>query len=315
MAEAKKFKIGGIWYNVKDETARNGKVSKSGDTMTGTIVLADTGLRTPEPGGYETDKFGNFKHTSDTATNTWNIKSYDGTDVFGINFETGTVTKGIWGGNSIPIEKGGTGKTNAADAWSALGGGSIGKKSSLAASDIPNLSTDKLTSGTLPIDRGGTGKTNAADAWSALGGGSIGKKSSLAASDIPNLSTDKLTSGTLPIARGGTGGTDSGWLTLSTSSSYTGTIYYRKIGTFCEVVSHGALKLTAALTDTGGTLLNTLPSGYRPSKEFYCATSSTYSSGVLQIGPNGNMRFYKERSLENWDTGRTFYIHTFFFCS
>lgn len=60
---------------------------------------------------------------------------------------------------TLPIAQGGTGKTTAADAWDALGGGSIGKKDSLAASDIPNHSTSKLTSGTLGIARGGTGST------------------------------------------------------------------------------------------------------------------------------------------------------------
>lgn len=60
---------------------------------------------------------------------------------------------------TLPIAQGGTGKTSAADAWGALGGGSIGKKNSLAASDIPNHSTSKLTSGTLGIARGGTGST------------------------------------------------------------------------------------------------------------------------------------------------------------
>lgn len=52
-------------------------------------------------------------------------------------------------GQIVPIKNGGTGASTAADAWAALGGGSIGKKSSLAASDI--------TSGTLGIERGGTG--------------------------------------------------------------------------------------------------------------------------------------------------------------
>ena len=33
MADAKKFKIGGIWYNVKDETARN-ELSGKQDTLT-----------------------------------------------------------------------------------------------------------------------------------------------------------------------------------------------------------------------------------------------------------------------------------------
>ena len=34
---------------------------------------------------------------------------------------------------------------------------------SLAATDIPNISTDKLTSGTLPVGRGGTGQTTIAN--------------------------------------------------------------------------------------------------------------------------------------------------------
>lgn len=61
---------------------------------------------------------------------------------------------------TLPIAQGGTGATSAADAWDALGGGAIGKKDSLAASDIPNHSTSKLTSGTLGIARGGTGFTS-----------------------------------------------------------------------------------------------------------------------------------------------------------
>ena len=57
---------------------------------------------------------------------------------------------------------------SAANTWTAIGGGSIGKKSSLSASDIPSLSTDKLTSGTLPISRGGTGASSAASARANL---------------------------------------------------------------------------------------------------------------------------------------------------
>jgi len=50
---------------------------------------------------------------------------------------------------TVAIANGGTGKTTAAEAWTALGGGAIGKKNSLAASDIPNLDASKVTSGTL----------------------------------------------------------------------------------------------------------------------------------------------------------------------
>ena len=43
----------------------------------------------------------------------------------------------------------------------------------LAAADIPNLDTSKLTSGTLPVARGGTGGTDQASARSGLGIGSM----------------------------------------------------------------------------------------------------------------------------------------------
>ena len=58
---------------------------------------------------------------------------------------------------ALPISSGGTGATSAADAWTALGGGSVGKKNSLSASDIPNIPTSKLNDGVLGTARGGTG--------------------------------------------------------------------------------------------------------------------------------------------------------------
>ena len=70
-----------------------------------------------------------------------------------------TLAGGLTLGSPLTIANGGTGETTAAAAWTALGGGTIGKKNSLAASDIPNHSTSKLTSGTLGIARGGTGST------------------------------------------------------------------------------------------------------------------------------------------------------------
>lgn len=88
---------------------------------------------------------------------------------------------------TVPISRGGTGANTAENAWEALGGGTIGKKSVLSASDIPNHSTSKLTSGTLPIERGGTGATTVAGVRNALGLGN--------------------TSGALPVANGGTGAT------------------------------------------------------------------------------------------------------------
>ena len=73
---------------------------------------------------------------------------------------------GVYG--TLPISKGGTGKTTAAEARNALGLGN--------------------TTGALPIANGGTGATTAAAARNALGLGN--------------------TTGALPIANGGTGATD-----------------------------------------------------------------------------------------------------------
>ena len=70
-----------------------------------------------------------------------------------------TIVPSLTLNNALAIDNGGTGATTAAAAWTALGGGTIGKKNSLAASDIPNHSTSKLTSGTLGIARGGTGSS------------------------------------------------------------------------------------------------------------------------------------------------------------
>lgn len=48
---------------------------------------------------------------------------------------------------TLAISQGGTGKTTAAEAWTALGGGAIGKKASLAASDIPAHAASATTYG------------------------------------------------------------------------------------------------------------------------------------------------------------------------
>lgn len=91
----------------------------------------------------------------------------------------------------LSIDKGGTGATTAATAWTALGGGTIGK--------LNNVSLTANVTGTLPIANGGTGATTANAAWTALGGGSIGK--------LNSISLTANVSGTLPVANGGTGQT------------------------------------------------------------------------------------------------------------
>ena len=115
------------------------------------------------------------------------------------------------GSSVIPIERGGTGETSASDAWTALGGGSIGKKSSLVAADIPNISAAKITTGTLEVARGGTGAaTSAANrvfAGPSSGAAAAPSFRALVAADIPTLAIGTKTSGTLAVGRGGTGAT------------------------------------------------------------------------------------------------------------
>ena len=103
----------------------------------------------------------------------------------------------------LPITKGGTGSTTAADARAALG---VTPANIGAATEghTHALASDKLT-GTLPIAKGGTGATTAAAARTALGvtPANIGAATE---GHTHALTSDKLTD-TLPVAKGGTGAT------------------------------------------------------------------------------------------------------------
>ena len=69
---------------------------------------------------------------------------------YGGNAATATSAGNVTG--TVAIANGGTGKTTAAEAWTALGGGAIGKKSTLAASDIPSLAISKVTNLQTSLD-------------------------------------------------------------------------------------------------------------------------------------------------------------------
>lgn len=64
----------------------------SGGTMSGTITLANTGLKTPQAAGFTTDQFGNFKHQQATASDTWQLLSNAGAANFKYAWETGALT-------------------------------------------------------------------------------------------------------------------------------------------------------------------------------------------------------------------------------
>ena len=69
---------------------------------------------------------------------------------YGGNAATATSAGNVTG--TVAIANGGTGKTTAAEAWTALGGGAIGKKSTLAESDIPSLAISKVTNLQTSLD-------------------------------------------------------------------------------------------------------------------------------------------------------------------
>lgn len=68
---------------------------------------------------------------------------------------------------TVPISKGGTGKTTAAEALTALGAAAAGHTHGAGDITSGTFTTDRLP--TIPINKGGTGKTTAAEALTALG--------------------------------------------------------------------------------------------------------------------------------------------------
>jgi phage-related tail fiber protein len=114
-----------------------------------------------------------------------------------VELNTDTVT------GTLGVSNGGIGVTTAADntvfAGPATGGPSAPSFRALVAGDIPNHSTDKLTSGTLGVARGGTGvATFTAGIVKSTGG-----TDALTTGSTISLTTE--VSGTLPVANGGTG--------------------------------------------------------------------------------------------------------------
>jgi hypothetical protein len=87
---------------------------------------------------------------------------------------------------------------------------------------------------------------------------------------------------------------DTGWLTLTNSSVFTGTIYYRKIGNFVEVTA-GQLKLVTDLTDGAGRILATLPEGFRPQRNIFIFAGNPNINGIGMgtVATNGDIRFQK----------------------
>lgn len=119
-------------------------------------------------------------------------------------------------------------------------------------------------------------------------------------------------SGIWPTSVGGTGGTDSGWKTLTNSSVFSGTIYYRKIGQWVEVTSH-ELNLTSALTSTAGVTLTTIPSGYRTTKVIANNAGSTFDNITIRFHTDGGIGLFKSRNSSSLPTTAIFYVSAMYF--
>lgn len=106
---------------------------------------------------------------------------------------------------------------------------------------------------------------------------------------------------------------DSGWLSLTNTSVFTGTIHYRKVGKTVYVFAD-SVKLVSELT-TDSVTLATIPSGFRPS--YFVA--SAYAGNVNERGmvaiqqSNGNLIFYKNSDTASFGTsGRLNFSITYF---
>ena len=98
MAEISKITdITGTTYDIKDVTARSaadGKVSKAGDTMTGSLTLAaNAGLITNRDAGWSMNQYGNLTHRRTNSSDTWDIVGSGGS-LFKVVYDTGALTAG-----------------------------------------------------------------------------------------------------------------------------------------------------------------------------------------------------------------------------
>lgn len=96
---------------------------------------------------------------------------------------------------------------------------------------------------------------------------------------------------------------DSGWLSLPNSSSlYTGTIRYRKIGKLVQITCT-SVKLATDL-DENSRVIDTVPSNYRPAygAMILVQTYVNYPT-TMMVSPNGQITFYKGNGNSTWKGG------------
>jgi hypothetical protein len=218
-----------------------------------------------------------LKAPDELATNTiWTLPAADGPSGFVLSTNgsgaltwisptTGSVTSittgtGLNGGpitniGTISLADVGTAGTYTKVTTNAQG--QVTNGSTLAESDIPNLSAAKITSGTLPVSLGGTGSATA-QPFTVLAGPGVGPTAgapsfrALVAGDLPNHSASIITSGILAVAQGGTGVSTSAANTVfAAPSGSTGAPVFRSLVS-ADIPNLDASKLTS------GTLANSL---------------------------------------------------------
>ena len=102
---------------------------------------------------------------------------------------------------------------------------------------------------------------------------------------------------------------DSGWQSATDSTKFTGTIHYRKIGSFVEVYGN-SIALKGSVGSSGYTLFS-LPSGYRPSENRATPAGGTAKWGFLLFNSGGSVVFYKSSADSSWTGGNLNFSITF----
>lgn len=262
------------------------------------------------------------------STSVDNKANINGSNINSVAFRNALgASEGIW-----PINIGGTGNTN----------GTIDKLTT-ARTIQTNLASTSTASfdgsaditpgvfGVLPIENGGTSATTAIEArnnlgassgiWSISSGGtSLSTNPSMLINlasenvdDVFKISPRPGITGVLPLNHGGTGGTDSGWLTLTNSSVFTGTIYYRRVGVFLFVQANG-IKLVNSLSSLNNVTLATLPDGFHPYLDM--VPTCFQNNANLQVRPLGcrivgDGRIFIYTNNQALETSNTLYFSGF----
>ena len=298
MADAKKVKINGIWYYVKDETARNGLAAKQ-DTLTfdtaptasSTNPVTSGGVKTALDGKQDTLTF----DTAPTASSTNPVTSGGVKTALDGKQDTLTFDTTPTANSTNPVTSGGV-KTALDRKQNAIG------SSIELIRGTASLSVGLNSSFELYLQQKNTAVGNSYDNYYFPKFDNSGDSNR-----VFNILTSK---NVITTEQGGTGGTDSGWLSLKNASVFDGSIDYRRIGKFVYVTGQ-SVKLKNALT-TSSVTLGVMPNGYRPGKwsAFWAGRPSDagYEAGMIVFTASGNIEFNKPASISQWNAGAMFYF-------